>query len=121
MKLQRLLIWSLVLLFVMITFSEAFSLSYGRIRALKERAITVTQQKNHFVTRVLDSSNIPYECNQEGVVVRLKVDAQWNDITRIDIIPLMNEDGMGFRVMAHNIFFDTDRGIFHLVSELIIR
>jgi len=28
---------------------------------------------------------------------------------------------MGFRVMAHNIFFDTGRGIFHLVSELIIR
>jgi len=121
MKFKRLLICLLVFLFVMITFSEAFCLSYGRIRALKERAITVIQQKNHFVTRVLDSYKIPYECNQEGVVVRLKVDNQWNDIARIDIVPLMNVNGTGFRVMAHNIFFGTDRGTFHLVSELVIR
>ena len=121
MKFKRLLICSLVILFVMIAFSEAFSLSYGRIRALKERAVTVTQQKNHFVMRVLESYTIAYKCNLEGVVVRLKVDDQWNDIARIDIIPLMNDDGRGFRVMAHNIFFDTNKGIFHLVSELIIR
>jgi len=121
MKFQRLFIAVLIILCVMGTFSETYSQSYGRIRALKERAITVIQRKNHFVTRVLDSYGIPYECNQEGVVVRIGVDNQWNDVTRIDIVPLVNDDETGFRVTAHNIFFDTNRGIFHLVSQLVIR
>lgn len=121
MKFQRLFIAVLIILCVIVTFSETYSQSYGRIRALKERAITVIQQKNHFVTRVLDSYGIPYERNQEGVVVRIGVDNQWNDVTRIDIVPLVNDDETGFRVTAHNIFFDTNRGMFHLVSQLVIR
>jgi hypothetical protein len=121
MKFQRLFIAVLIILCVIVTFSETYSQSYGRIRALKERAITVIQRKNHFVTRVLDSYGIPYECNPEGVVVRIGVDNQWNDVTRIDIVPLVNDDETGFRVTAHNIFFDTSGGMFHLVSQLVIR
>jgi hypothetical protein len=121
MKFQRLFIAVLIIICVIVTFSETYSQSYGRIRALKERAITVIQQKNNFVTRVLDSYGIPYERNDEGVVIRIGVDNQWNDVTRLDIVPLVNDDEKGFRVTAHNIFFDTNRGMFHLVSQLIIR
>jgi hypothetical protein len=121
MKIKRLLIGMLILLCIIVTFSEVFAQSYGRIRALKERAITVIQRKNHFVTRVLDSYGIPYECNDEGVVIRIGVDNQWNDVIRIDIVPLVADNGAGFRVTAHNIFFDTNRGMFHLVSQLVIR
>jgi len=121
MKFRRLLIAILVVLCIIISFSETYSQSYGRIRALKERAITVIQQKNNFVTRVLDSYGIPYECNHEGVVVRININDQWNDVSRIDIVPLFNDNETGFSVTAHNIFFGTDRGTFHIVSELIIR
>jgi hypothetical protein len=113
----------IVVLCIVFTVTAAFSqsYSYGRLRALKERAITVTQQKNHFVTKVLDSYHISYRCNEQGVVVQIKVDDTWNDVSRIDIIPLVSDDTSGFQVLAHNIYFDTSGGMFHLVSQLVIR
>ena len=121
MKFNRVLICSIVVLLLIIPFSESFSQSYGRISALKKRAVTVTQQKNHFLTRVLDSYSIPYECSEKGVVVRMKIDNTWKNIKRIEIVPIISDDERGLQVTAHNIFFDTDRGTFHLVSQLIIR
>lgn len=123
MKIRSMSFSIFVVLFIALTVTAAFSqqYSYGRLRALKERAITVTQQKNRFVTRVLDSYNISYRCNEEGVVVQIKVDDTWNDVSRIDIIPLVSDDNTGFQVMAHNIYFDTSGGMFHLVSQLVIR
>jgi hypothetical protein len=106
---------------IMAASSDTFGLTFGQIQALNERAIYVTQLKNHFVTRVLDSYNIPYERNDAGVVVRLRIDNQWNVVDEIDIIPVMTPDTSQPRIMAHDIFFNTDRGIFHLVSELTVR
>lgn len=123
MKFQRLVITILVLFFVIMTYSPVLSqsYSYGRLRALNDRAITVIQMKNRFITRVLDTYDVPYESNAEGVIVRIKVENVWNDVDRIDIVPLMSNDGEGVHVIAHNIFFGTKRGIFHLVSQLAVR
>ncbi|MBN2688030.1 MAG: hypothetical protein JXR85_07615 [Deltaproteobacteria bacterium] len=108
---------------IVLTAATVFSqpYSYGRLSALKERAIAVTEQKNRFVTKVLDSYHIAYRCNQQGVVVRIKVDDGWNDVTRIEIVPLVSDESTGFRVIAHNIYFETAGGMLHLVSPLIIR
>jgi len=118
-------IWMTItaVLFLALTVTAAFSqpYSYGRLRALKERAVTVMEQKNRFVTRVLDSYHIAYRCNEQGVVAQIKVDDTWNDVSRIEIVPLVSDDNIGFQVMAHNIYFDTTGGMFHLVSQLIIR
>jgi len=123
MRIRNMLCSIVVVLFIVLTVTAAFSqsYSYGRLRALKERAITVTQQKNHFVTRVLDSYRISYRCNEQGVVAQIKVDDTWNDVSRIDIVPLVNDDTADFQVLGHNIYFDTTGGLFHLVSQLIIR
>lgn len=95
--------------------------SYGRLRVLKERAIEVTEQKNRFVRKVLDSYHVAYRCSEQGVVVQIKVDDRWNDVTRIEIVPVVTDESNGFQVMAHNIYFETAGGMLHLVSPLIIR
>jgi len=121
MKFQHLLSVALCTACLVAASSDTLGLTFGQIRMLNKRAIHVTQLKNHFVTRVLDSYSIPYERNDAGVVVRLKIDNQWNTVDGIDIIPMMTPDTPQPRIMAHDIFFSTDRGIFHLVSELTVR
>jgi len=121
MRNHVLLVSLLGVIFLMISISPSFSQSYGRLRILKERAVVVTQMKNRFVTRVLDTYHIPYECNSDGVVFRMKVEDRWNIVRNIEIVPIMNDKASWLQVTAHDIFFDTDGGMFHLVSQLIIR
>jgi hypothetical protein len=95
--------------------------TYGQLRALERRAATVTRQKNDFVARVLHSYNIPYQRTEQGVVVRLRIGANWLDVNRIEIVPLVQEGEHGLQVMGHEIFFYTEGEILHLVSALTIR
>jgi len=99
----------------------AFTETYGQLRALKRRAATVTRQKNDFVARVLHSYNIPYQLTKVGVVARLQIGADWLDVNRIEIVPLVQEGEYGLQVMGHEIFFYTEGEILHLVSALTIR
>ncbi len=95
---------------------------YGKIRALKQRAAFVTNQKNDFVARVLTSYKIPYERNAEGAIVRINLDRSWLDIMGIEIVPILQESAdKRQQVTAHELYFYTPGGILDLVSELIIR
>jgi hypothetical protein len=95
---------------------------YGKIRALRERAQFVTNQKNDFVSRVLTSYKIPYERNAQGMVVRINMESKWLNITAVEIVPLLRESADKSRqVIAHELYFYTADGILDLVSELIIR
>jgi hypothetical protein len=112
---------TVAMVFVLV-FSVAQAQEYGKIRALQERAASVTKQKNDFVVRVLKTYNIPHEVNGQGVVVRINMDNQWMDIRSIEIIPVLKESSESVRqVAAHELFFFTDNGILHVISELKIR
>jgi hypothetical protein len=66
---------------------------------------------------------IPHERNEQGAVVRIKMDGQWLDVTTIEIVPVLKEAGdKRQQVAAHELFFYTaDGGILDLLSELTIR
>ena len=100
---------------------QTFAQNYGQIRALKHRATTVSQQKNHFVARVLSSYNIPYQRDKQGIVLRLHIDDRWYDVNQIEIVPVTQEGENSFKIVAHEIFFYTDKDILHLVSAVTIR
>lgn len=95
---------------------------YGKIRALNQRAAYVIKQRNDFVAQVLTSYAIPHERNEQGVVVRIKMDGQWLEVTAIEIVPVLKEAGdKRQQVSAHKLFFyTTDGGILDLLSELTI-
>jgi hypothetical protein len=100
---------------------EAWAQDYGQIRALKQRADTVSQQKNNFVARVLHSYNIPCQVTEEGIVARLHIQNRWYDVKQIEIVPVTREVEGGYQVIAHEIFFYTEGDILHLVSPATIR
>jgi len=100
---------------------DAWAQNYGQIRALKNRAETVNQQKNHFVTQVLHSYNIPCQVTEEGIVARLHIQNRWYDVNQIEIVPVTKEVEGGYQVVAHEIFFYTEGDILHLVSAATIR
>jgi len=115
------ILW-LVIMFLLLCLPTAQAQEYGKIRALKQRAEFVTEQKNNFVARVLTSYKIPYERNVQGDIVRINIERSWLDITAIEIVPIIREsaDQRG-QVTAHELYFYTADGILNLVSELIIR
>jgi hypothetical protein len=99
----------------------AYGEYYGRLRALKHRAGIVMRQKNDFVARVLHSYKIPHKLTDQGVVAQLQIGTKWQDVNRIEIVPLVREGESGLQVMGHQIFFYTEGEILHLVSALTIR
>ena len=101
---------------------QAHSQEYGKIRALEQRAAYVVKQKNDFITRVLTSYKIPFECNGQGIVVRINMEGKWQDIQKIEIVPVTKaSDDKSEHVVAHELFFYTGDRILDLVSEMIIR
>jgi hypothetical protein len=106
---------------VVLLLPDAWAQDYGQIRALKRRAETVNQQKNHFVVRVLHSYNIPCQVTEEGIVARLHIQNRWYDVNQIEIVPVTREVEGGYQVIAHEIFFYTEGDILHLVSTATIR
>ncbi|MDP3097172.1 MAG: hypothetical protein Q8M86_04435 [Syntrophales bacterium] len=95
---------------------------YGKIRALNQRAAYVIKQRNDFVAQVLTSYAIPHERNKQGVVVRIKTDSRWLDVTTIEIVPVLKiARDKRQQVAAHELFFYTaNGGILNLLSELTI-
>jgi hypothetical protein len=118
---KKIWVWLLASM-LLLCFTVAHAEEYGKIRAMRQRAAHVVQQKNDFVVRVLTSYGIPHERNAQGVVVRINMNGQWLDVTAIDIVPVLKE-GADKRqeVAAHELFFYTPDDILDLVSELIIR
>ncbi|PKN06438.1 MAG: hypothetical protein CVU72_04480 [Deltaproteobacteria bacterium HGW-Deltaproteobacteria-7] len=109
-----------VLLFSFLPAAQAQE--YGKIRALHERAVHVTRQKNDFIVRVLTSYKIPHEVNEQGVVVRINMDSKWMNIRSIEIIPVLQESAdKSQQVAAHELYFFTDEGILDVFSALTIR
>jgi len=115
-----------VYLLAMILFSVGLpalhAQEYGKIRALNQRAAYVIKQRNDFVAQVLTSYAIPHERNEQGVVVRIKTDGRWLDVTTIEIVPVLKKAGdKRQQVAAHELFFYTaNGGILDLLSELTI-
>ena len=106
---------------VILLLPDAWGQDYGQIRALKSRAETITQQKNHFVAQVLHSYNIPCQLTEEGIVARLRIRNRWYDVKQIEIVPLTRKVEGGYQVIAHEIYFYTEGDTLHLVSPATIR
>ena len=119
---RRTVFLNIILLFalVVLLLPDTWAQNYGQIRALKSRADTVNQQKNHFVAQVLHSYNIPCQVTEEGIVARLHIQNRWYDVKQIEIVPVTREVEGGFQVIAHEIFFYTEGDILHLVSAATI-
>ena len=100
---------------------DLWAQNYGQIRAMKNRAETVTRQKNHFVVQVLRSYNIPCKVTEEGIVAQLHIQNHWYDVKQIEIVPVTRDIEGGYEVIAHEIFFYTEGDILHLVSAAKIR
>ena len=100
---------------------DLWAQNYGQIRAMKNRAETVTRQKNHFVVQVLRSYNIPCKVTEEGIVAQLHIQNHWYDVNQIEIVPITREIEGGYEVIAHEIFFYTESDILHLVSAVKIQ
>jgi len=103
-----------------IAIPQAAAKTPGQLRAMEQRAVTVTRMKNDFVIRVLDYHHIPYELTSDGVVGRLNLRGQWVDVNRIEIVPVTSGNSDDFRVTGHELFFYTKGQILHLVSSLIV-
>jgi hypothetical protein len=110
------------LIFLFVSLSVAHAQEFGKIRALQQRAAHVIKQKNDFIAKVLTSYAVPYERNAQDVVVRINMDGQWQDVTSIEIVPVLKEvSEKQQKVAAHELFFFTPGGILDLSSDLAIR
>jgi hypothetical protein len=120
---RRTVLANIIVLFALLVLvlPQVSAQNYGQIRALKNRAETVTHKKNHFVAQVLRSYNIPCQVTEEGIVARLHIQNRWYDVSQIEIVPVTKEVEGGYQVIAHEIFFYTEGDILHLVSAATIR
>ena len=111
----------IVLILIFVFLPVAHAQEYGKIRALNQRVAYIIQQRNDFVVQVLSSYSIPHERNEQGAVVRIKMDGEWMDVSAVEIVPVLRESTeKQRRVTAHELLFYTARGVLYLASELII-
>ncbi len=116
----RIYVLALIPLFVFLPAVDAQE--YGQIRALQQRAEQVIKQKNDFISRVLTSYAVAHERNVSGAVVRINSDGKWQDVTAIEIVPVLKETAdKRQQVIAHELLFYTANGVLDLVSETTIR
>lgn len=112
----------LVIIMLSFTVTAAYAQEFGKIRALAERAATIIKKKNDFVAKALVPYAIPHERNDQGIVVRIKVEGRWLTVTGIEIIPVLVElPDKSQNVTAHELFFYTNEGTLALLSDLTIR
>lgn len=90
---------------------QAAAQSEGQLRVLKERAVEVTRMKNLFISRALDKYGIPYRLNKDGLVVKINSGGKWEDVRRIDIVPVTPEGANG---ATHVILFSTKAQVLSL-------
>lgn len=116
----RCLLLSIILISLVIpTFAGAAS--DGNTRAMLQRAEEITLRKNSFVRAVLTREGIPYEADQHGVPVRIRFDDAWQNITKIDIVPLTDFGAADGMITGHALFFFTETSIYQIQSALPIR
>ncbi|MCE5263474.1 MAG: hypothetical protein LLG97_08060 [Deltaproteobacteria bacterium] len=114
--------FSIALIWVFLSLPAAHAQEYGKIRALNERAAHIISLRNDFVSQVLSSYTIPYERNEQGAVVRIKMDGEWLAVSAVEIVPVMRESPEKKRqIIAHELLFYTARGLLYLDSELSVR
>jgi hypothetical protein len=114
-------IYLIALILVSVCLPAVHAQEYGKIRALDQRAAYVIKQRNDFVVQVLTSYAIPHERNEQGAVVRIKMDGRWLAVSTIEIVPVLRESAdKKKQVMAHELLFYTADGILYLLSELTI-
>jgi len=114
-------IYWIALILVSVCMPAVHAQEYGKIRALDQRAADVIKQRNDFVVQVLTSYTIPHERNEQGAVVRIKMDGQWLAVSTVEIVPVLRESTDKKRqVIAHELLFYTAKGILDLLSELTI-
>ena len=117
--------WFLCLtLFLFSVFSLISSLharSPGQIKAMEERAETVTKRKSRFVAKVLDQHNILYRVNKSGIVTHVNATGEWVAVRRLDILPMVRYGGDVDEVVGHEIFIYTDGETVRLLSYLKVR
>ncbi len=119
---MKIRVYLLSLIFLFVSLSVGHAQEFGKIRALQQRAAHVIKQKNDFIAKVLTSYAIPYERNAQDVVVRINMNGQWQDVTSIEIVPVLVEMSEKHqKVAAHEIFFFTANGILDLFSDLAIK
>jgi len=93
----------------------------GQVRAMKERADTVSKRKNRFVARVLNQSGISYTVDRYGIVTRINFTGDWLKVMRIDVVPMVRKSPVVDEVVGHEIFIYTDKETIHLLSYLKVR
>lgn len=95
--------------------------SPGQIKAMKERAETVTKRKNRFVAKVLKQHDILYRVNRSGIVTHINATGEWLSVRRLDIVPMVRYGAEVDEVVGHEIFIYTDGETVRLLSYLKVR
>jgi len=95
--------------------------SPGQIRAMKERADTVSKRKNRFVSKVLKQYGINYTVDRYGIVTSINVTGEWRNVTRIDVVPIVRKGPKMDEVIGHEVFIYTYKETVHLLSYLKAR
>jgi len=108
-------------LFIFYSIPAPQAKAQGQIRALKERADTVSKRKNRFVARVLNQSGISYTVDRYGIVTRINFTGDWLKVMRIDVVPMVRKSSVVDEVVGHEIFIYTDKETIHLLSYLKVR
>ena len=108
-------------LFIFYLISVPRAEAQAQIRALKERADTVSKRKNRFVAMVLNQYGINYCIDKHGIVTRINFTGVWLKVIRIDVVPMVKKSLEVDEVVGHEIFIYTDRETVHLLSYLKVR
>ena len=124
---ERLRIWFLFLIVATVILAATAPQVYGEResgiagRALDKRAAEVTKMKNDFVTKVLLQERIPYKIDEAGIVVLIQIEGIWAPVEKVEIVPVLRDDGQGAGIVAHELYFTTASGVYRLVSDLAVR
>jgi hypothetical protein len=123
MKVKSVLSVSFIIftLFIFYSVSVSHAKSPGQIRAMRERADTVSKRKNRFVAKVLNQSGINYTIDRYGIVTSINVVGEWRNVTRIDVVPMVRKGHTIDEVIGHEVFIYTDKETVHLLSYLKVR
>jgi len=108
-------------LFIFCSIPTPQAKAQGQVRAMKERADTVSKRKNRFVARVLNQSGISYTVDRYGIVTRINFTGDWLKVMRIDVVPMVRKSSVVDEVVGHEIFIYTDKETIHLLSYLKVR
>lgn len=106
---------------VFFLFSPDLDAASGSLsREKHSRAVMIARLKNNFVQTVLDTYHIAYKVNVRGVITKINVQDTWENVSAIDIIPEIQKEA-GLEKVIHNIYFQTEKGLLHLSSDIVIR